>query len=415
MSGVPYTFASATSSIPLSELDTNFATPVTIGTTSVTLGNTVTTLANVALANVTISSVASGIPNNFLANSSVTIGNTSVALGNTVTSLGNVTLTNVTIQGGTSNVSTNSIVNGTSNVAIASANGAITMVTNGNTAVTIDTSQNVGVGVTPSAWGTSGTTAKAIQFPTYGSIANFSDSSMHMVENAYWTGSGWTYLNGTAASATKYTQSIGAHYWYYAGAGTGAVSFTQAMTLDTSGNLLVGVASATGVGGTTIAPKYTLWNTADTSLTVAYFQYNSSTVGSISRTTTTTSYNTSSDRRLKTNIADLTNSGTVIDSLKPRTFTWVADNSNDVGFIADEIQEVLPKAVTGQPNATKEEEYEVTPAVKDLMGNITTPAVMGTRTVPVYQMIDASQPELIAYLVAEVQSLRARLKAANIA
>jgi len=40
---------------------------------------------------------------------------------------------------------------------------------------------------------------------------------------------------------------------------------------------------------------------------------------------------------------------------------------------------------------------------------------MGTRTVPVYQMIDASQPELIAYLVAEVQSLRARLKAANIA
>lgn len=141
MSGVPYTFASATSSIPLSELDSNFATPVTIGTTSVALGNTVTTLANVALANVTISSVASGIPNNFLANSSVTIGNTSVSLGSTVTSLGNVTLTNVTIQGGTSNVSTNSIVNGTSNVAIASANGAVTMVTNGNTAVTIDTSQ----------------------------------------------------------------------------------------------------------------------------------------------------------------------------------------------------------------------------------------------------------------------------------
>ena len=106
MSGVPYTFASATSSIPLSELDSNFATPVTIGTTSVTLGNTVTTLANVSLSNVTISSVASVIPNNFVANSSV-------------------------------------IVNGTSNVAIASANGAVTMVTNGNTAVTIDTAQKV--------------------------------------------------------------------------------------------------------------------------------------------------------------------------------------------------------------------------------------------------------------------------------
>ena len=113
------------------------------------------------------------------------------------------------------------------------------------TALTIDNSQNVGLGVTPSAWGTSGTTAKAIQFPTYGSIANFSDSSMHMVENAYWTGSGWTYLNGTAASATKYTQSIGAHYWYYAGAGTGAVSFTQAMTLDNSGNLGLATSSVT--------------------------------------------------------------------------------------------------------------------------------------------------------------------------
>jgi hypothetical protein len=56
MSGVPYTFASATSSIPLSQLDANFATPVTIGNTTVGLGNTVTTLGNVTLTNVTISS-----------------------------------------------------------------------------------------------------------------------------------------------------------------------------------------------------------------------------------------------------------------------------------------------------------------------------------------------------------------------
>lgn len=126
MSGVPYTFASATSSIPLSELDSNFATPVTIGTTSVTLGNTVTTLANVSLSNVTISSVASVIPNNFVANSSV-------------------------------------IVNGTSNVAIASANGAVTMVTNGNTAVTLDTSGNLLVNTTSAL--TSSSDAK-VQFYT---------------------------------------------------------------------------------------------------------------------------------------------------------------------------------------------------------------------------------------------------------
>lgn len=74
---VPYTFATATSSIPLSQLDSNFNTGITIGNTSVTLGNTVTTLNNMTLANVTISSVA--------------------------TSINNLTLTNVTISSGTIN------------------------------------------------------------------------------------------------------------------------------------------------------------------------------------------------------------------------------------------------------------------------------------------------------------------------
>lgn len=94
---VPNTFATATTSIPLSQLDQNFATTITLGNTAIQLGNTVTTLNNMTLANVTISSVASIFPNNYLANSAVTIGNTSVSLGSTQTSFGNVTLTNVTI------------------------------------------------------------------------------------------------------------------------------------------------------------------------------------------------------------------------------------------------------------------------------------------------------------------------------
>jgi hypothetical protein len=53
---VTNTFANATTSIPLSQLDNNFATPITIGNTAVQLGNTVTTLNNMTLANVTISS-----------------------------------------------------------------------------------------------------------------------------------------------------------------------------------------------------------------------------------------------------------------------------------------------------------------------------------------------------------------------
>lgn len=94
---VPNTFANATTTIPLSNLDNNFATPITIGNTAIQLGNTVTTLNNMTLANVTISSAATPFPNNLLANSAVTIGNTSVSLGSTQGTFGNVTLQNVTI------------------------------------------------------------------------------------------------------------------------------------------------------------------------------------------------------------------------------------------------------------------------------------------------------------------------------
>ena len=58
---VPYTFANSTTSIPLSQLDNNFATAITIGNTAVQLGNTVTTLNNMTMANVTISSVSTPI------------------------------------------------------------------------------------------------------------------------------------------------------------------------------------------------------------------------------------------------------------------------------------------------------------------------------------------------------------------
>ena len=104
---VPYTFASATSAIPLSQLDSNFATAITIGNVAIQLGNTVTTIGNVTLsnptlnnatmANVTINSVTSTFPNNYLSNSSVTLGNTALTLGSTVTSVGNATVANVTV------------------------------------------------------------------------------------------------------------------------------------------------------------------------------------------------------------------------------------------------------------------------------------------------------------------------------
>ena len=96
---VPYTFATATASIPLSQLDSNFATGITLGNTTVYLGNTTTSIGNLTLTNATISSVASTFPNSYLANSSVTIGSTSLSLGGTATTITGLTITGSTFSG----------------------------------------------------------------------------------------------------------------------------------------------------------------------------------------------------------------------------------------------------------------------------------------------------------------------------
>jgi hypothetical protein len=113
---VPYTFGNATSSIPLSQLDNNFATAITIGNTAVQLGNTITTVNNLTLPNVTISSVASTFPNSYLANSTTTIGNTTVTLGSTTSTIGNLTLTNAALGTPASGNLTNTTADGTNSV-----------------------------------------------------------------------------------------------------------------------------------------------------------------------------------------------------------------------------------------------------------------------------------------------------------
>jgi hypothetical protein len=127
MAGVPYAFATATTSIPLSQLDADFNTGLTIGNTTVGLGNTVTSLGNVTLANVTIISGTS----NIAASGNVTIGNTTIGLGNTATTVGNLTLTNTTVTN-----YTETYVSQTGNVTINLAGGTYQNI-NVNAATTI--------------------------------------------------------------------------------------------------------------------------------------------------------------------------------------------------------------------------------------------------------------------------------------
>jgi len=121
-------------------------------------------------------------------------------------------------------------------------NGSLLLQSNGTTtAVTIDTAQNVGVGVTPSAsWGG----GKAFVM-TSGYVQAFTSTIFDIGSNAVFNGSSHLYAaNGLSA---LYRQESGTHKWFNAVTGTAGntISFAQAMTLDASGNLGVGETSPT--------------------------------------------------------------------------------------------------------------------------------------------------------------------------
>jgi hypothetical protein len=103
----------------------------------------------------------------------------------------------------------------------------------------LDSSGNLGLGVTPSAWG-SGSIAFQIG---NGAIWKSGSRSVDWITNGYYNGT--NYIYSTSNAATYYRQFDGVHSWYNAASGTAgnAISFTQAMTLTAGGNLLVGTTS----------------------------------------------------------------------------------------------------------------------------------------------------------------------------
>ena len=138
-------------------------------------------------------------------------------------------------------------------------------------------------------------------------------------------------------------------------------------------------------------------------------------VGSITTAGSATTYATSSDYRLKENIKPMQNALATVAALKPVMFNWKVDGSDGQGFIAHELQAVLPDCVTGQKDATEMRSYEISAAVpatfdedgKELTAAIK--AVMGEREVPKYQGVDTSF--LVATLTAAIQELTAKVAA----
>jgi hypothetical protein len=125
-------------------------------------------------------------------------------------------------------------------------------------------------------------------------------------------------------------------------------------------------------------------------------------IGSITCSATTTAYNTSSDYRLKENIVDLEDSGELIDALRPRRGNWKEDGSDFCGFIAHEFAEVFPASVQGVKDET-----EIRTIVDEESGDETEVEV------PKMQSMQASSSEVMAVIIAELQSLRRRLAEAE--
>jgi hypothetical protein len=254
------------------------------------------------------------------------------------------------------------------------------------TKATIDASGNVGVGVTPSAGGTG--FYKTFEIGKVGCGLFVSTASLSGDEKTYFSGNAvlkynsgpeWSY--GNAGSAGIYGIEDGVHKWYNAVSGSagGVFTPTQAMTLDASGNLLVGkTASSTTVAGSQVQPDGThsavksdgnpgfFYNTTTAiSGTIALFRSNGVTVGSISQDGTNTAYNNSSDYRLKESVQPLTGGLARVNALKPSIYKWKTNGKVGEGFLAHELAEVVPFAVTGEKDAVTED-GEIEPQQVDL-------------------------------------------------
>jgi hypothetical protein len=160
-----------------------------------------------------------------------------------------------------------------------------------------------------------------------------------------------------------------------------------------AGSVSVGSLSFSGTGGVQMSPNNSagalsaIWNRENTASASIALQFRNagSQVGSITYNSTSTSFNTSSDYRLKDNPTLITGALETVAALNPVTFTWKSDGSAGRGFIAHELQAVAPEAVTGQKDAV------------DAEGNAE------------YQGVDASK--LVPLLVAAVQELSAKVAA----
>ena len=234
-----------------------------------------------------------------------------------------------------------------------------------------------------------------------GAVTAYASPSLNLLRNhggqAYQNLAGtqfyWNTSNGSGESEIVYG-NLGTSYLRFLHNNAG--SFSEAMRIDSSGNLLVGTASpnttanvyAEGSSSNAFAfaadkdvssaAAAAFSRPDDGSVILFYRAWAGSGVGSISVTSTTTAYNTSSDQRLKENIVDAPSASDDIDAIQVRSFDWKVDGSHQkYGMVAQELVTVAPEAVSAPEDP------------EEMMG------------------VDYSK--LVPMMLKEIQSLRARV------
>lgn len=292
----------------------------------------------------------------------------------------------------------------------------------GTERVRIDTNGNVGIGVAPSAW--SG--FKALQQQNTSISSNLNEQ--YITSNGYYNGSNWIYNSNTGAS--QYLNNQGIHTWKTAPSGTAgnAITLTNAMTLDASGDLIVGgsntnkyiIARYDGNNQTYIraasSSDYSIVYSSAVGGVTKSVIYANGNFGSANQV-----YSGVSDIKLKENVVDATPKLEKLMQVQVRNFNFIGQEDKQIGVIAQEIEQIFPSLIF-ETKDTKQVEVTKTREVTDEEGNVTTEEYTETETVEtgevtknvkysvIYMMMLKGMQEMRAEYTAEINDLKARIE-----
>jgi hypothetical protein len=219
------------------------------------------------------------------------------------------------------------------------------------TAVTIDTSQNVGIGTT------SPTTTLTVAHSNGGAVdvrGVSSDGARIRFYNNAATSSQFQIGQGFASGS----DNVGYLYNFANAALVFGTNNTERMRINSSGDVGIGITTQDTrlvVSANIGTAVQRIFNLVGTNTYQMSFHNSTQECGTITTGNNTVGYNSNSDYRLKDNVIPMTGALDKIAKLKPVTYTWKASETNGQGFIAHELQEHFPDAVSGEKDAVNED------------------------------------------------------------